>query len=269
MSLQLDYTRHMTNLDQSQIRNIVKDLSEKYPKGPLKRLEPMHYRKAEAWSDAYKRYVPTVALSSSLLDPELIDNSRGITKRNINFFGYEPLDLYRISADWYDEAHAKKLVRSIMPELQGPKLTRRTRLFWTRVKPSIAFIKHEGTEGIWRVAAAGAKEDNTSMWREAYFYGVSKADVESQVRLIGPMTGFKPEWSLSVAFDRLGTRDEAMQLLTSHVTERVNSLKRSLDQARRNVANIEAEYEKANSIMSRNMAGAMLLTNNEEQEVAE
>lgn len=255
----------MTNLDQSQIRNIVKDLSEKYPKGPLKRLNPRHYRKTEVWSEAYKRYVPAVALSSGLLD---IDNSRGITKRNIDFFGYEPLDLYRISADWFGEDNAKKLVRSIMPELEGPKLTRRARLLWTRVKSSIPFIKREGTEGIWRAWSDGAMGDNTSMWREAYFYGVNRADVESQVRLIGPMTGFKPEWTLSIAFNRLGTRDEAMQLLTSNLTERVNKLKRRLDHARGELATIEAEYEKANSVMSRNMAGAMLLTN-DEQEVAE
>jgi len=256
----------MTNLDQSQIRNIVKDLSEKYPKGPLKRLNPRHYRKTEVWSEAYKRYVPAVALSSGLLD---IDESRGITKRNIDFFGYEPLDLYKICHSWFGEDDAKKLVRSIMPELEGPKLTRRARLFWTRVKSSIAFVQREGTEGIWRAWSDGAMGDNTSMWREAYFYGVNRADVESQVRLIGPMTGFKPEWTLSIAFNRLGTRDEAMQLLTSHLTERVNKLKRRLGTARSELANIEAEYEKANSVMSRNMAGAMLLTNNDEQEVAE
>ena len=257
----------MTNLEQShQIRHLIKDLSEKYPRGPMRRLNSRDYRKTELWSDAYKKYVPGVALSQSLLDRAT--NSLGITQRNIHFFGYDPLDLYKICEKWSNEGDVKAYIRTLMPECVGSKLTRRARLLWVRMRPAVIFIKREGTEGIWR-AWSNEALDLTSMWRDAYLYGVNKADVESQVRLIGPMTGFKPEWSLSITFDRLGTRDEAMQKLTHILTHRVNSIKLRLDYARKELAGLEREYEQANSIMICNMGGAMLLSNDEEQEVTE
>lgn len=242
-------------------RRIVRDLTEKYPAGPHGVLTKNHYASVQVWSDAYRRYVMGVELR-----PEMIGRVF-ITEANKKHFGYDPLELFKLGIT--SEETAKNLISSLYPSLRGAGVTRKARLLWTRTKEAVRHIMREGTEGIWTASSYHAEYG--SMWRNMQIWGTSRADIEAQVRLIGPMTGLKPEWNLDIKFNRLGTRDEATQAAAALAADRVNRLKRDIESHRKSILKLEKELEEETQAMNRNMGGVMLLaeSDSDEQEAAQ
>lgn len=240
---------------------IVRDLTEKYPKGPYGLFRKEHYQEVRIWSDAYRKYVDTRALS-----PGMIGRLR-VTEDNAKHFGYEPLELFKLGAS--SEDSAKELIKSLYPDLKGAGVTRRARLLWTRVKGAVQMIMRDGTEGIW--SCSSYRADYGSLWRGMEIYGVDRADVEAQVRLIGPMTGLSPDWPVDIKFTRLGTREEATESAAKRATTRVNRIKSDIETYRAHIARAEKDLEEAILEMNKSLGGVMLLsgTNDDEQEVAE
>lgn len=242
-------------------RRIVRDLTEKYPAGPHGILRKNHYRSGEVYSEAYRRLVPAVVLDHAMVGRAYV------TEANIKHFGYEPLELFKLGVS--SEDSSKSLIVSLYPTLRGPGITRKARLLWMRVREAVRHIMREGTEGIWVASSYHAEYGN--MWRHMQIWGTSRADVEAQVRLIGPMTGLRPEWNLEIKFNRLGTRDEATTAAASLASDRVNRIKRDIETHRKSIIKLEKELEEETLAMNRNLGGVMLLagTEDDEQEVAQ
>lgn len=243
------------------IRRIVRDLTEKYPAGPRGVLTKNHYVSTSVWSDAYRREVPGLALR-----PDLVGRVY-ITEANIKHFGYEPLELFKLGIN--SEETSKELIKSLYPSLTRPSITRKGRLLYTRIREARMIIMRDGTEGIWSVSSYAAPYG--SLWRNMEIFGANRADVESQVRLIGPMTGLSPDWRIDVKFARLGNRDEATQSAARLAAERVNRIKREIESHRTHIAKLEKELESETQMMNRNLGGVMLLagTDIEEQEAVQ
>lgn len=240
---------------------IVRDLTKKYPAGPHGILRKNHYRSGEVYSEAYRCLVPAVVLDHAMVGQAYV------TEANIKHFGYEPLELFKLGVS--SEDSSKSLIESLYPSLRGCGITRPARLLWMRVKEADRLIMGEGTEGIWSVSSYRA--EYSSMWRHMQIWGTSRADVEAQVRLIGPMTGLRPEWNLEINFNRLGTRDEATTVASSLASDRANRIKRSIEEHRNSIIKLEKELEEETLVMNRNLGGVMLFagTEDDEQEVAQ
>lgn len=245
----------------SEIRRLVKDLTDKYPRGPLRVLNRNHYTTSSEWSEHYRTYKPTVKLQ-----PEL-GGHLGMTELTVQHWGYEPLELFKLGVR--SEDNAKDLIRSLYTDVKGAALTRRARLLWARLKPAVTYIMKNGAEGIWSVYSYHAAYG--SLWRDMKIWGASRTDVEAQVRLIGPMTGLKPEWPLEIKFHDVGSPEDATQHAIKHANMRASRIKSEIEQRRREIAKLEKELEEEMKLAAQNMGGIMLLsgTGDDEQEAAQ
>ena len=245
----------------SETRRLVEDLTDKYPRGPRRLLNRNHYAMESAWSDHYRTYKPTVKLR-----PELA-SYLGMTELAAQHWGYEPLQLFKLGVRSEDDA--RDLVKSLYTDVKGPTLTRRSRLLWSRLKPAVSYILKTGAEGIWSVSSYHAPYG--SLWRDMKIWGACKTDVEAQVRLIGPMTGLKPDWPLDIKFHDLGSPEEATQHAVRHANMRASRIKSDIETRRREIAKLEKELEEEMKLAAQSMGGIMLLSGSgdDEQEVAQ
>lgn len=245
----------------AETRRLVEDLTDKYPRGPRRLLNRNHYTTSSEWSDHYRTYKPTVKLR-----PELA-GYLGMTELAAQHWGYEPLQLFKLGVR--GEESARDLVKSLYSDVKGATLTRRARLLWARLKPAVSHIMKNGAEGIWSVTSYHAPYG--SLWRDMKIWGACKTDVEAQVRLIGPMTGLKPDWPLDIKFHDLGSPDEATQHAVRHANMRVSRIKSDIEVRRREIERLEKELEEEMKLAAQSMGGIMLLsgTGDEEQEEAQ
>lgn len=245
-------TAEFTGLTPQETRRIVRDLIEKYPRGPRGRLTKGCYEAAQVWSEAYHRMVPEVQIR-----PELAGRL-GLTDDNLQSWGYDPVHLYALGIRSEDEA--KRLVGRFDPALQdGPGLTRRGRRLWTRVKWSVSRVQTRGAAGIWTVRSAAARYG--SLWyRGISVWARSESEAEAQARLIGPSTGLQPNWTLLVSFRSLGTPDEASSASVATVNLEVNRIRDLIEAKERELETLQIRLQEETERVGMAMGGIMLLS---------
>lgn len=244
----------MTVILNSTQRAAFRDLGEKYPSGPAGRLKRRHYKIVRAWSSQYNRTTPQSVVLETV-PAHVCDPSRA------QFFGYDPVDLLAMGIS--DTSNSRLAARACAKEGESYATShRRAKLALSRIDEAIAHVRKVGTTGIWSVSSPYAATG--SLWSYARIWGETKAAVEAQVRLIGPMTGLNPVWTIDIRFDRLGTREEAMKDVMTVITRGVNSLKNDLKMYQERVRTVEQKLAAETEKLSALMGGVMLLSGVEE-----
>lgn len=235
------------NLSKSDIK-VIQDLVEKYPVGPRGSLQKRHYELFTEYVPAYKRETRVPRIREAV-GPGLVE------QRLKPFFGYDPVDLYKLCLK--SESDCVDAVRFAFPESTRTAARRDGRRLWIRLERVHMWIKQNGTEGIWRAYYLAAPWRST-LSKGYYFHAKSRADVESQAALIGPMMGAEPGWLPEVNFERLGTREEVFTKNSALINERVEDLKRYTAQLEANLAKARADLQEASDRAGKLM-GAILL----------
>lgn len=233
---------------------LFRDLGEKYPVGPNRRLKRRHYKVVRDWNHVYGRTAPTSVVAETTPD-SVCDPARRA------WYGYDPVDLLALGIS--DLETAKYAARSCMREGESiMTCNRRGKLAYSRIEEATKHVKKTGTAGIWSVSTPHAMSGN--LWGYTRIWGENAAAVEAMARLIGPMTGLDPNWPLSIRFERLGTREEAMKDLMDQVTRPVNGLKADLARYQEHARILEKKIEKESERLSALMGGIMLLNGTDE-----
>lgn len=244
----------MTVILNSAQRAAFRDLGEKYPSGPAGRLKRRHYKIVRSWSSHYNRTTPQSVVLETV-PGNVCDPSRA------QFFGYDPVELMAMGIS--DTSSSRLAARACAKEGESYATShRRAKLALSRIEDASIHIRIVGTTGIWSVSSPYAATG--SLWSGARIWGETKEAVEAQARLIGPMTGLNPDWTISIRFERLGTREEAMKDLMTHITRGVNSLKNDLKMYQERVRTVEQKLAAETEKLSALMGGVMLLSGTEE-----
>ena len=244
----------MTVILNSTQRAAFRDLGEKYPSGPAGRLKRRHYKIVRSWSAHYNRTTPQSVVLETV-PGNVCDPSRA------QFFGYDPVELMALGIS--DTSNSRLAARACAKEGESYATShRRAKLALSRIEDASIHIRIVGTTGIWSVSSPYAATG--SLWSGARIWGETKEAVEAQARLIGPMTGLDPDCSLSIRFERLGTREEAMKDLMTHITRVVTNLKNDLKMYQERVRTVEQKLAAETEKLSALMGGVMLLSGTEE-----
>lgn len=244
----------MTVILNSTQRAAFRDLGEKYPSGPAGRLKRRHYKIVRLWSNHYNRLTPQSVVLETV-PGNVCDPSRA------QFFGYDPVELMALGIS--DTSNSRLAARACAKEGESYATShRRAKLALSRIEDAIIHVRNVGTTGIWSVSSPYAATG--SLWTYARIWGETKEAVEAQARLIGPMTGLNPDWTISIRFERLGTREDAMKDVMTHITRGVNSLKNDLKMYQERVRTVEQKLAAETEKLSALMGGVMLLSGVEE-----
>ena len=232
---------------------IIKDLCQKYPTGPRGRIRKDHYVEKECWVSEYARYKQVHVLASPL-------PFHGVELNP--FFGYSPVDLYKLEVRSLD--CAKSAVARNCPGDSQQSTTRRARLLWSRLRPAVEHVKKTGTTGAWCVSFKGFDWAHP-LHRGLYFHADSAAAAEAQARFIGPMLGAAPETQLDIVFHDIITPDEAGRLNGEAVNRSLNEKLREIDGLERRLK-IAREAAETLRETAGKMMGAVMLLNSEDEE---
>jgi hypothetical protein len=231
---------------------IINDLCEKYPTGPRGRIRKDHYVQQEQWVSEYARYKQVHVLAAPL-------PFHGVELNP--FFGYNPVDLYKLEVRTLDAA--KDAVRGRRPGESQQALTRRARLLWSRMRPAIEHVKKTGTTGAWCISFK-AFDWGHPLRCGLYFHADTAAGAEAQARFIAPMLGASPEMQIDINFHDIITPDEASRLNGVAVN-------RTLNEKLREIAGLETRLKSAREAAETlretagKMMGAVMLLNTEEE----
>lgn len=236
-----------TILNAKQLR-ILRDLGEKYPKGPQGTIRRDHYTTRLAWSGVYRREVNTVFLREDVPSTRCAPELR-------SFFGYNPVDIFAMRLA--DEDEVKSAMRNSFPKDTAQAANRRGRLAWTRIAPARRYVQDNGTEGLWHVSYRQAGY-GSPLYGGLRFHAVSKAAALAQATVIAPMLGANPSWTPDVRFSDLGGPEEAIAFNTAVVQRRTNELTREIKGLEERLAKARAELALATEEAGRAMGAVML-----------
>jgi len=247
-------TAEFTGLTPQETHRIVKDLVEKYPRGPHGRLTKECYEPAQVWSEAYHKMVPEVRLRPNLA----ARTDLRLTDDNLQSWGYDPVLLYALGIRSEDEA--KRLLQMLEPGTpDGPSLTRRGRRLWSRTKWSLAHIQSQGAAGIWHVMTRSAPY-GSHWYRGISVWARGRTEAEAQALLIGPSTGLQSNWTLSVEFMCLGTPEQATSSSIATVNLEVDRLRNQIADRERDLEQLRLRLAHQLEIAGGAMGGIMLLS---------
>lgn len=232
---------------------IINDLCEKYPTGPRGRIRKDHYVQREQWVSEYARYKQVHVLASPL-------PFHGVELNP--FFGYNPVDLYKLEVRSLDAAKAAVSGRRPGESQQG--LTRRARLLWSRVRPAIEQVKKTGTTGAWCISFK-AFDWGHPLRCGLYFHADTAAGAEAQARFIAPMLGASPEMQIDINFHDIITPDEASRLNGVAVNKTLNEKLREIAALEIRLKNAREAAETLRETAGK-MMGAVMLLNTEDEE---
>lgn len=237
------------NYNTQEGRAIIRDLGEKYPKGPRGRITKLYYRGTIEWVDVYRRSTTVHRVAEGT--PERI-----CPAELIKFFGWDPVAVFRLSITSEEEAiHAAIDVRGVRESLMAAR--RRGRLAWTRIREANRHVKQNGASGLWRVSYKEVGWGHI-LYQGLVFYGTSKADVEARTAVIAPMLGAAEHWKPAVAFERLGTPADAAAANTAAISLPTSRVQREIEDLERRLAMHRAELEAAKETMGRVMGAVMM-----------
>lgn len=239
-----------TNTSKTQI---IKDLCQKYPTGPRGRIRKDHYIEKECWVSEYARYKQVHVLASPL-------PFHGVELNP--FFGYNPIDLYKLEVRSLDGA--KSAVARNCPGDTQQGLTRRARLLWSRLRPAVDHVKKTGTTGAWCVSFKGFDWGHP-LRTGLYFHADTAASAEAQARFISPMLGAPPETQLDVTFHDIITPDDAGRLNGESINRSLNAKLHEIDDLERRLKRKREEAEGLREAAGK-MMGAVMLLNTEDEE---
>lgn len=234
---------------------IIKDLCQKYPTGPTGRIRKDHYRMKNVWSSLYNRYrdVP-------VLDGEMFMHP---VERN-PFYGYDPVDLYKLGIDSMEQAF--QAVRAHYRGDSKQTDNRRAKLLLDRVREAVGYVRRNGTTGSWTVKFRSVPWDHP-LHGGLRFHASNKAEAESQARFIMPMLGIDPSGAISVEFTAIETREEmnvdnsvTINRVLNNKLEEIRQLERRLQKAKDSVEEFRAEAGK--------LMGAVMLLESQDEEPA-
>lgn len=243
----------LSGLTPSEAASIVKDLVEKYPRGPKRRQLPGDYARSTVWSYHYRREIETWVLKR---DPGVMTRC-GLTPVTVEFCGYDPVQLYRLGAK--SEEEAEDLIHLSGDVQTRHSLTRRSRRLWRRLESALKHVQQYGTAGIWLVSSIDVEWNNP--WRRGMpIWASSATEAEAQARIVGPTSGLATNARLDVTFDRLGTPREAVEGAATKVNSRINQLKERIVDLERNLNGCRSQLAEEMDRASRMMGGIMLLS---------
>jgi hypothetical protein len=238
------------NYNTQEGRAIIRDLGEKYPKGPRGRITKLYYRGKFEWVDVYRRSTTVHRVAEGT--PERI-----CPAELIKFFGWDPVAVFRMSITSEEDAIRAAIdVRGVRESLTAAR--RRGRLAWTRIREANKHVKQNGTAGLWRVTFKEAPWTAHILYSGLVFYGTSKADVEARIAVIAPMLGAAEHWKPNVEFHDLGTPADAAAANTAVISLPTSRAQREIEDLERRLAKARAELEAAKQTMGRVMGAVMM-----------
>lgn len=247
-------TGRLSGLTPSEAKAIVKDLVEKYPRGPKRRQLPGDYRRVTVWSHHYQREIEDWVLRWE--DPMVMTRC-GLTQVTVGHYGYDPVQLYRLGVTTEEEA--EDLIHLTEDVKSRHSLTRRARRLWRRLTAAVKYVQQHGTAGIWLVSSSDV--DWNSPWRGGMpIWASSQAEAEAQARIIGPSSGLTTNARLTASFGRLGTPQEALEVAAEKVNHRINHLKQRIEQLEKDLAGCRSLLAEETARAARTMGGIMLLS---------
>lgn len=236
--------------------SILKDLSRKFPTGPYGKLRPTDYLLKLQYVSEYDRDMQWASLQ-----PRMV-GQLGITEENIEYCGYDLMQLFEMFTvkgkySSIDTESVTALVKQHLP-LRGQGLTRTVRKIKARMRGLSEKIRKAGAVGVWSVTSWG--ESYGGLWRDFPIWGTSRSDVESKVRLIGPMTGLKPDCRLDITFERLGTQEDAAKMAHARATRVQQKLTKDIESYEQHLARMKNDLDKVNEDLVPVIGALMLLT---------
>ena len=243
-----------TNTTKTQI---IKDLCQKYPTGPRGRIRKDHYVEKTMWASEYNREKSVHVIVAAL---PFHDESLN------RFFGYDPVDLYKL--DIRSEDGAKAAVVRHNPGDSKQTNNRRARLLWSRVRGAVDHVKRSGTTGAWCVSFGGFDWGHP-LRQGLYFHADNAAGAESQARFIGPMLGATPESQLHVSFHDIITHDEASSLNGETINRTLNNKLREIDELEIRLKRAREAAEALRENAGKMMGAVMLLNSEDEPDAGE
>jgi len=254
-------------ISESTMRRMAKDLTAKYPKGPYSALTPKHYQVAHEWCGKRRRDVSVFTVR-----PELSENSwLRLTPETVSGYGYTDQQLYMLITDNGKEPDGSfesvlKIVKRLC-NVNGPGATRRANILHMRTRRAYRNVRNTGMPGLWHVCSRHAPYG--TLWRDMILWGNNRNEVEAQARLIGPMTGLDPNWSIDIEFQRWGSPDTAMTHAIDHANHRQKRLESEIASLERRLAETREALEAERLIAAKSMGGIMLLSPADENEEKE